>query len=91
MTIDPNWTLLAIAAFNLATGVLAWDARREVKATKTIAQATQEIALKTEINTNSLTTRLVAASSEAAHAAGKEEGRAVEEQRAANLSVEQKG
>ena len=91
MTIDPNWTLLAIAGLNLATGILAWDARRAAKVTQAVATETKAIALKTEINTNSLTTRLAATSREAGHAEGREEARVEGEQKAVSLAAETKG
>ena len=70
--LDPNITLLIIATLNAAT---AWLAYRTHKLTKQV-----------EIATNSMQDALVAATGEAAHAAGKEEGRIAGEVKAANVA-----
>lgn len=69
MAIDPNMVLLVIALVNAFTAFMAWK-------TKNIAQDTKVAAEKTEVNTNHMREQLVAATGDAAHAAGKEEGRA---------------
>lgn len=76
MVVEPNTVvLLVIAAMNAGTGYLAYLAKRT-------AAETKEIALKTEINTNSLQDALVAATKGEAHAAGLEQGRTEGEARA---------
>lgn len=72
MLLDPNITLFAIAILNLIT---AWLAYRTHKLTKQV-----------EIATNSMKDALVLATGEAAHAAGKEEGRIAGEAKAATLA-----
>ena len=71
-TIDPNVILLAIAVLNSITALLAYR--------------THKLTLKVEKATNSMKDALVEATGEAAHAAGKEEGRIAGEQKAATLA-----
>lgn len=84
-----RFLLALIAFFNAAGFYFAWRAKMvavETQAivgqTHTIAVETRELAEKTEINTNSMKDALVKATGEAAHAAGKEEGRSEGEAKA---------
>lgn len=74
-----SWILLGIAAFNMAGAYFAYQAAALAKST----QSTIEVLEK---NTNSIKDALVAKTGEAAHAAGKEEGRLEGEQKAAVLA-----
>lgn len=80
INLDPNTLLLfGIAVMNALGAYFAWKG-------KNAAIETKEIALKTEINTNSMKDALVAATREAAHAAGADEQRAAGEAKAAILA-----
>lgn len=78
-SIDPNLTLLLIAVANLGTAILAWRTHAATKATQLNVE-------KVEIATNSMKDALVAKTGEAAHAAGREEGRLAGEAKAASLA-----
>lgn len=76
---DPNLTLLGIAMLNAFTAVMAYLARRDAKETKVLAK-------QVEVATNSMKDALVRTTGEAAHAAGKEEGRIEGEIKAADVA-----
>jgi len=78
-SIDPNLTMLAIAVFNAITALIAWDTRRSTK-------ANERVIGELEKNTNSIKDALVKVTGEAAHAAGREQGRAEGETKAAALA-----
>ncbi len=70
--IDPNLVLLIIAIVNAITAIMTWKTKRAAE--------------KTEVNTNHMREQLVVATGAASHAAGKEEGRAEGEAKAAVLA-----
>lgn len=81
INLDPNTLLLfGIALLNAMTAFFAWRGQKAAVDTKAIA-------LKTEINTNSMKDALVKATREAAHAAGADEQRVIGERRAATLAL----
>lgn len=82
-----NIILLGIAGLNTYTAWMAWQ-------TKVAADETKKLAQQVEVATNSMKDALVKATGEAAHAAGKVEGIAESEVKAANLAqgvLQQKG
>lgn len=76
---DPNLVLLGIALLNVVTALVTW--RTHLVVLPAISKITQ-----LEKNTNSIKDALVKVTGEAAHAAGKEEGRVEGEQKAAILA-----
>lgn len=69
---DPNLILLAIAGLNSFTALMAWH--------------THKLTRQVEIATNSMKDALVKATGEASHAAGKVEGLAEAEIKAADVA-----
>jgi len=80
MSIDTTTAMLTIIAImNAVTAYFAWRGKQESAETKVIA-------LKTELNTNSMKDALVKATGEAAHAAGVQQERVASEAKAATLA-----
>lgn len=75
---DPNLILLGIALLNAITALFTWWNHRAIK-------NTQEEIHKIEVATNSMKDKLVAATAQASEAKGRDEQRAVGEQKAADL------
>lgn len=70
-----TYVLLLVAFLNAVTAMMAWRTHDTATLAYSVATETKAIALKTEIQTNSINTALVAATATASHATGKEEGR----------------
>ncbi len=77
--LDPNITILVIGAIN---AFIAWMAYR----TQKLIADTHLLTKQVEVATNSMKDALVKATGEAAHAAGKDEGRLEGEIKAATLA-----
>lgn len=84
MEFNNNLVLLAIAVFTLANTIFGWWDRRE---TRKVVDETRAIALKTELNTNSMKDALVKATATASFAEGHEVAREEGEKKATTLEA----
>lgn len=89
-----NYVFMAVIAVAQAVGAyFVWDTKKDIAATKATVVLAHEAIIDTQKNvqiiekaTNSLQAIALAKTGEAAFAAGKDEGRAVEEAKAATLA-----
>jgi hypothetical protein len=78
--------IAVLGAYTAYTNRKAVSDRKDIRI---LVESTRDLALKTELNTNSMKDALVAATAVAAHAEGKEEGRVAGEAKASRLKKSQ--